>query len=267
MKKKYKMTREGKFYRIKALRSFNNADEGELGGLVEDSSNLSHDGDCWISYNAIVKNNSRIREDAKIAGFAVCDNSHVYGDATVYGKAIVDRCTICDNALISGDSRITGSNVYDSAQITGRTHINYATVFGNAVVYGDECVEIGEGMYLRFGRLNKTPTITDLLRCSLGVYPNAKGIVTLFKRVLDNLRSEHSWYFQYPESGIVECPDFDPRPEISCTKGLHFATNEFWELTTGFKVLVAEIHIDDIICVLEGKARVKRANIVGVHSL
>ncbi len=44
----------GTAYRIKALKSFGNVKKGEIGGYVESEDNLSQEGDCWISDNAIV---------------------------------------------------------------------------------------------------------------------------------------------------------------------------------------------------------------------
>lgn len=42
MGKKYEMIPEGDFFRIKAIRSFGDVKKGDLGGLIEKDSNLSH---------------------------------------------------------------------------------------------------------------------------------------------------------------------------------------------------------------------------------
>lgn len=39
-------------FRIKALISFGNVKEGELGGYVEKEDNLSHSGNAWVYGNA-----------------------------------------------------------------------------------------------------------------------------------------------------------------------------------------------------------------------
>lgn len=70
MSKKYELTSETKefslktLYRIKALRDFWNVKTGDLGGFIEKESNLSHDGNAWVSGDA-----------------------QVYGNAWVYGYA------------------------------------------------------------------------------------------------------------------------------------------------------------------------------------
>ena len=64
MDKKYTLTNDsivvdGKtLYRIKALRSFSNVNKGDIGGYVESESNLSHNGNCWVSGYAKVFGNA-----------------------------------------------------------------------------------------------------------------------------------------------------------------------------------------------------------------
>ena len=73
--KKFELTSEfvtflgKKFFRIKALASFGDVKEGELGGFVEKEENLDQSGNAWVSGNALV-----------------------YGDAQVYGDAWVQCC-------------------------------------------------------------------------------------------------------------------------------------------------------------------------------
>ena len=80
--KKFELTAESKnfagkkLFRIKALLSFGNVKEGELGGFVEKEENLSDNGDAWVSGNA------RVSGDAEVSG-----NAWVYGDARVSGDA------------------------------------------------------------------------------------------------------------------------------------------------------------------------------------
>ena len=74
--KKFELTSEfvtflgKKLFRIKALISFGNVEEGELGGYVEKEENLSNDGNAWVA------------GDARVYG-----NAEVFGNAWVYGDA------------------------------------------------------------------------------------------------------------------------------------------------------------------------------------
>lgn len=100
MNKKFELTTDTKMFlgrklfRIKALISFGNVKEGDLGGYVENESNLSHSGDAWVYGNAWVYDNARVYGEARVYG-----NARVYGEAWVYGNAWVS-----DNARVSGDA-------------------------------------------------------------------------------------------------------------------------------------------------------------------
>lgn len=98
--KKYELTDdtitvEGRtLHRIKALKSFSNVEEGELGGYVEKEDNLDQRGDAWV-YG-----------DARVSG-----DAQVSGDARMYG-----------NAQVSGDARVSGENDYAAAKGFGREY-------------------------------------------------------------------------------------------------------------------------------------------------
>ena len=119
--KKFELTSEsvtflGKtLFRIKALVSFGDVAEGELGGFIERENNLDQSGDAWVSGDA------RVCGDAKVFG-----NAWVSGDARVFGNAWVSGdARVCGNACVSGDARVCGD----------------ARVFGNTWVSGDARVQ------------------------------------------------------------------------------------------------------------------------------
>ena len=70
--KKFELTSEfvtflgKKLFRIKALISFGNVEEGELGGYVEKEENLSNDGNAWVYGDAWVSGNA---DYATVHGF------------------------------------------------------------------------------------------------------------------------------------------------------------------------------------------------------
>lgn len=77
--KKFELTSEfvtflgKKLFRIKALISFGNVEEGELGGYVEKEENLSNDGNAWVYGNA------RVCGDARVYGNADYATVHGFG--------------------------------------------------------------------------------------------------------------------------------------------------------------------------------------------
>nr|DAY67856.1 MAG TPA: Putative transferase, nesg, ydcK, Structural Genomics.38A [Caudoviricetes sp.] len=80
--KKYELTTEckefleRKLYRIKALTSFSDVKEGDLGGWIEKEENLSQEGNAWVYGDA-----------------RVCGNATVYDNAMVYGNAEIKKRT------------------------------------------------------------------------------------------------------------------------------------------------------------------------------
>ena len=92
--KKFELTSEfvtflgKKLFRIKALISFGNVKEGELGGFVEKEENLDQSGNAWVSGNARVSSNAWVSGDARVSSNAwVSGDAEVYGDARVSGNA------------------------------------------------------------------------------------------------------------------------------------------------------------------------------------
>ena len=93
-------------HRIKALKSFSDVEEGDLGGYVEKEDNLDHSGEAWVSGNTWVYGNARVYGDARVSG-----DAWVYGDARVSG-----------NARVYGDARVSGENDYAAAKGFGREY-------------------------------------------------------------------------------------------------------------------------------------------------
>jgi UDP-3-O-[3-hydroxymyristoyl] glucosamine N-acyltransferase len=130
--KKFKLTKETKevfgitLYRIKSLRTFSDVKKGDLGGFVENESNLSHEHDAWVYDDAQVYDNAHVSCNARIS-----NNACVCGNAWVSGNAVV-----CNNALVAGRARVhLNAKVYDNANIYGN-----ANVYGNSKVFGNACV-------------------------------------------------------------------------------------------------------------------------------
>ena len=132
--KKFELTAESKInifgkklFRIKALISFGDVEEGETGGWIEKEENLEQSsGNAWVYGNAEVYGNAW-----------VYGNAEVYGNARVYGNAWVSG-----NARVSGDAEVSGNAwVYGNAEVYGNARVyGNAWVSGNARVYGNAWV-------------------------------------------------------------------------------------------------------------------------------
>ena len=114
MSKKFELTSNfkvflgRKLFQIKALVSFGDVKEGDLGGYIEKEENLSHDGNAWVYGNAKVCGNAEVCGNAKVYGNAkVCGNAKVYGNAWVCGNA-----EVCGNAWVYGNAWVCGDADY-----------------------------------------------------------------------------------------------------------------------------------------------------------
>lgn len=140
--KKYELIPEPNgFFRIRALRSFNNVVKGDLGGIVSSEHNLSHEGDCWIGEKATVINRASVSDNAQVMGWAVVsDHAVIRGNGYVGNNAEVsDYAVVLDNAQVYGYAKVRGhACVSDKAQVYGA-----AIVMGDYYLCGDTHVSSG----------------------------------------------------------------------------------------------------------------------------
>ena len=269
---KYKLTDEtieyrGRtLYRIQALKSFKDISEGDYGGYVESEENLSQNGDCWINDNAIVFGNAEICDDAKVYGNAeVYENAIVYGSADVYGSA-----EVYENAKVYGNAE-----VYENAKVYGSARVyEVAKVYGDAVVHGNALIsrvaKVLESMKINSGNviLDLSEDLKENIRCQtgLGVFNNK---VIAYKQVNEDLTSFYDGDFQYVVGEIAVAIDVAESNE-SCAGGLHFSNMNYWNWSEDVlysTFLMAEIDLDDIVTVQNGKIRCRKAKILGAYSI
>ena len=106
------------------------------------------------------------------------------------------------------------------------------------------------------------------IRCQTGLLP-FNGKVVAYKQVNKDLTSLHDKNFQY----IVGEYAIEPNAEISdvsCASGLHFSNPNYWNHVKNVEdstILIAEIDLNDIITVQDGKIRCKRALILGSYNV
>ena len=102
MEKKYEFAKGGSkkwmdrtLHRIIATEDFDDVKKGDLGGYIENESNLSREGTCWVYDEAIVYGDAKVYDNAKVYDRAIVYNeAKVYGYAEVYGNVYV-RGELC----------------------------------------------------------------------------------------------------------------------------------------------------------------------------
>lgn len=129
MEKKYELIESDirGLHRIKALRDFGDVKKGDVGGYVENEYNLSHDGECWIYYDAAVFDNATVWNDVRIR-----DEARIYGNASINDNVVVcNNARVCDDARVCANTRVCGDSVIcGDAYINGEIEIKKGTHLG-----------------------------------------------------------------------------------------------------------------------------------------
>lgn len=150
-------------HRIQAVRDFGDVKCGDIGGWIQSEENLSHDGDCWVSDEAMVYNNAQVCDDAVVSQNAmvydtalVCKSAKVYGKPYIYGNATISgNARVFDEAVIFGDAWVKGdakcfhcSIVKEYAVIEGDAEIGdnsrvsaHAYISGKAIIGGNSIID------------------------------------------------------------------------------------------------------------------------------
>lgn len=165
--KKYELTNDTiehygtVLHRIKALKDFGIVKAGELGGYIESEDNLSHEGDCWVFDEAVVKGKAKVLDNAKAEGNAqvsayaivknygtvagnaiVTGHSKVYEIGIIFGNATMnEKCELFGCATVTGNAALHSSTkVYGTAVVGGNTVATNATIYDAATVMGSTII-------------------------------------------------------------------------------------------------------------------------------
>lgn len=247
--------------------------------------------DALILHNAIVKD-AVIQGKARIQG-----KSEISGYACVSGIAVVQDSTVADFAAVTGLARVLNDGDIRS-YITGHGKVQgHATVKGGTVtdhaVATDTCFVRRNGVLSQYQYVCTGNVINDIsedlsesIRLQTGLIP-VNGKVIAYKQVRKGKNgvfcSMYDADFVYEVGKVVEVQNPNTDPTVSCGSGLHFSNANYWNdvahaiVTEGLKrknttirdtsFLAAEIYLDDILAVQEGKIRCRRAKIIGSYDI
>lgn len=231
-------------------------------------------GKALVTENALVNGNAYVYENAEVHGHAyVMGNAHIYGDACVgcsaairgnahvYGCAVIrDLAEVYDNAYVYGNARVS-----EDALVCGNARVyGYGRVGLNAFVGGNAVV--CEDMDVCYSKIT-TDLRTDITaslrgQCNLLVEGNK---VRAYKIVNKDLTSLYDKNFTYKIGEVAEVENPD-ETNASCASGLHFSNLTYWDchVDNYFNrvYLVAEIDVNDIITIQQGKIRCRKAKIL-----
>lgn len=121
-------------YQIRALTSFGDVREGDLGGFIESCDNLENDvarGTAWLYDDSVAYGASCVKENAKLH-----DKSMIAGNAIIKGNAeALDKAFITDTSVVEGSAWIV-----DKTTIEGYSHIKDTAIIASNATITDSVV-------------------------------------------------------------------------------------------------------------------------------
>lgn len=173
---------------------------GDKGGWLEQTSNLSQDGDCWVGANGIVCGNGFVCDDVVLSSGEVGDNAKVGGEATISGEV-----GIGGNAYVYGKAKIGGSGrvaVKGTARVEGKVD-GEAIVDGGAYIGEDATIKGNAHVTGNAKVISGTVEGKAVVKDCATVYGRVKGnaVVSYEAIILESGTVEGN---AQVESGIVE---------------------------------------------------------------
>ena len=180
MEEKYILTDETEeinnhiLHRIKALKDFGDVKKGDLGGWVENESNLSHEGNCWVYDDAVVCSEAKVMGNAKVFdSVEIATHSLVKGDAEVHGWGSVKGYSI-----VQGNAK-----VFDGARVS-----NHSSVKGDAEIRGDVLVDENSKVQGHAKLTGKYRGVLTLRKALIEGYAEVSGDATISMHICDNAK-------------------------------------------------------------------------------
>ena len=180
MEEKYILTNETEnfnnhiLHRIKALKDFGDVKKGDLGGWVENESNLSQEGDCWVYDDAAVYSEAKVMGNAKVFDVAeITTYSSVKGDAEVH-----DRVRVENYSIVQGNAK-----VFDGAHLS-----DHSSVMGNAEVRDDVWVDEHSIVRGHAKVTGKYRGVLTLRKALIEGYAEVSGDATISMHICDNAK-------------------------------------------------------------------------------
>ena len=181
--------------RIRALMDIpeHNVKKGDIGGYVESSFNLSHEGSAWIEKDAVVFEKASIAGSALISDEAIVRGSaHVFENAVVGGKAkiyenarIHGEVEIWENPVIFGGAHLLDNvEVWGNADIAGNVEVRgQSKIYGNALLRGntvirDDCTVKGDAR-VRNAKLSGIIAVKDKANIHGNELVTLHGVMTI----------------------------------------------------------------------------------------
>ena len=141
-------------HRIRALRDVReDVCAGDLGGYVDNETNLSTTGSCWIYDDAVAYEDAIVAEESTLHGHAcacgsalVAGNAEMRDDAIANDNAIIHSGKIQEKSIVAGNGAVMANPAQSYSPVVKGYALVMGTVRGNVEVSGHQLVRTGEHM-------------------------------------------------------------------------------------------------------------------------
>lgn len=123
-------------YRIKALKNIpkHGVKMGDIGGWIQDTSNLSHEGNAWIDKESMVFGGSVIKDDALIKASVITGKTEVSHNASVISSQIKGK-----KSIIKDDAKLFMVKVFHQLKAEGNCFLQRVKVEGVVTIHSKTC--------------------------------------------------------------------------------------------------------------------------------
>lgn len=123
-------------HRIRALRDFADVKAGDLGGWIENRTNLSDQGDCWVYDDAKVHSDAMVYDHARVSDRACIFgyDANAFGRARIQDRAMVKCSEVSDHAVVSGDAIVECAVIVGFAKVLDSAYVESSTIKNHAKV-------------------------------------------------------------------------------------------------------------------------------------
>lgn len=229
--------------------------------------------DSMVLGNAQI-HNSNLLDDSKVMGDSKIINSNLYGNTQIRKiHSRIDK-NLITNSIINGPAYISNSYIYQSIIKEGAaikdSDIQNCIISStdtkdsnllNVKTNKEECYSS-----TNIVSMNDINNKKSMLFYQCNLFPEDDYVIA-YKLVNKNFSSIYDENFFYKVGEVIEEPNTDMNVSKACSSGLHFASPNYWikriDRSEKHFLLKGKIKLDDIVTIIRGKIRCKRAEILG----
>lgn len=123
-------------YQIKAMKDIpkHGVKMGDIGGWIQDTSNLSHEGNAWIDKDSMVYGESVVKDDAIIKDSLITGKTEVSHNSSIISSQIKG-----EKSIIKDNAQLFMVKVFHQLKAEGNCFLQRVKVEGEAIIKSEDC--------------------------------------------------------------------------------------------------------------------------------